>query len=686
MRSRLTSGATALAGFGLLTLAVFRPTASELAHTTPVVHGGAADALLYMWATSHVSQALFTDPLHLFDAGIFYPCRYTLAGSDHMIGQALLGLPVWLATRNPLLEYNLLVLGSYALAATGMFLFAAEQLGSRAGALAAALAFAFTPFRFRSPLWPQVLFTGFMPLALLFWLRFVRRLRWSDWALWVGCWTVHSLMGMYLTVYFAVTMGALAVLALVAGPTRRSPRLWAGTLGAPVAALLLLAPTLWPYVYLRLYQSHVRESGVGTPLSFFLPGPGTLSGHLTGLEGPDRFGPGLVVVGLALLGVVLALGARRGVPDWRRFARAANAVGLVLTLALVLLPIGVWIALPAFDMLRNTYRAFFVSLLFVGLFVGEAVAWLVGRAGSRRAAALVAVSLVAVLLADVGTPASERRRLPVGDEIPPVYRWLERLGPDEVVYEGVVGIEAPAMAMYYAIFHEKRLATGYSGFVSPGAAYMTHRLRGFPDEPALRLLDALGIRHVVWHFPAPAAAERFVGALPAGVEVAARFGTDVVFAVSTAGAAAPADAALRSLPRAGWEVRASDGARPGERRADTAWQVEVAPGGPAPWLRLDLGAPHLLGAVRCRTARPQDRGVFMADVELSLDGERWERLGARFAPDSLATLIERPAAVGYWEARFPLQRARYVRLVNPELAFWGGRWELSDVEVLGGAE
>src|SRR5262249_37673529 len=155
-------------------------------------------------------------------------------------------------------------------------------------------------------LWLQVLFTPFMPLALLFWLRFVARQAWRDWLLWVVCWTAHSLMGMYLTVYFAVTMGALGVYALVAAPGRQAPRLRAGTLLAPLAVLVLLAPTLWPYVELRLTQGQVREAGIGTPLSFFLPGAGTLSGWMTGLAGPARFGPGLVATGLAVLGVAVA--------------------------------------------------------------------------------------------------------------------------------------------------------------------------------------------------------------------------------------------------------------------------------------------------------------------------------------------------------------------------------------------
>src|SRR2546425_389909 len=192
MRSSRAAVAVALAGFGLLTLAVFRPTLSELAHTSPAFRGSAADALLLVWAMDHVSRALFSDPLHLFDAGIYHPARYALAYGDHMIGEALAGLPVWLASPSPLLEYNVLALASS----------------------------------------------------------------------------------------FALVMGMMSLVALAAAPTRRAPRLWIGTALAPLAALALLAPTLWPYAYLRSAQGNVRTAGLDTTLPFFLPGPGTLTGRL----------------------------------------------------------------------------------------------------------------------------------------------------------------------------------------------------------------------------------------------------------------------------------------------------------------------------------------------------------------------------------------------------------------------
>jgi hypothetical protein len=112
-----------------------------------------------------------------------------------MIGQSLVGLPIWLATENPLLEYNLLVLASYVLGGAATFAYVRALGASVLAAFAAGVVFAFTPYRFHSPLWLQVLFTPFVPLALLAWLRFVRSRRAGAWIAWVACWSCTASWG-----------------------------------------------------------------------------------------------------------------------------------------------------------------------------------------------------------------------------------------------------------------------------------------------------------------------------------------------------------------------------------------------------------------------------------------------------------------------------------------------------------
>jgi hypothetical protein len=678
MRTSARTVAAAFAAFTLLTLAVFRPTPEELARTSPAFGGMVGDSLLLMWATSHVSRALFSAPLHLFEAGIFYPIRHALAFGDHMIGEALVGLPLWFATRNPLLEYNVLVLLSYAAGATAMFLWAHDSVPGVAPAAAAGIAFVFTPFRFESALWLQVLFTAFMPLALLFWLRFVRTLRWRDWTLWVACWVMHSLMGLYLALYFGITMTALAALALLVAPTRRTRPLRLGTLLGPLATLIAIAPTLWPYVVLRTTQGAVRTAGLDTPLTFFLPGPGTWTARLADSPPHVAFGPGLAVWCLAVVGLVA--GRRRGRDP---LAWWTSLAGLAITLALVLTPMRVQLAVPGLDMTRATDRAFHVTLVFLALFVALGVAGLQALARSRRARAALGIVLVAAVAADMGAARSERKRIPFDGEIPPAYRALAPL-PDRVIYDGVSALDAVALSMYYAIFHGKALPIGYSGFPPAGSVFLRWRLIHFPEDDVLRLLQTLGIRHVLWHFPSPPAVEAFLAQMSPSLSVAGRFENDVVFALADLPSPASLPA-VHPLPRAAWRLSASgegdglpalvDGAR------QTAWRLHVERGR-APWLVVDLGVRAPVGGVRCTPTEPDAPGVYFALVELSEDGRRWERMPSRFVPDSLATLLERPARLAYYEARFPARPARFVRLVDPELAYWGGDWAIAELDVL----
>jgi hypothetical protein len=680
---RLT--AVAAVAYAFVACWIFRPTPSMLAHTVPAFSGIAGDALFHTWGMAHVSRRLLVDPLHLFDAGIFYPARHTLAYGDHMIGQGLLGLPIWWATHNPLLEFNLLTLGSFVLCATTAFRYRRETGGGLAGAAAAGLVFSFTPFRLNSPLWPQVLCTFAMPLTLAAWARWVRDGRRRDLAAWIGWWFFHSLMGMYVTFHFAVVMATLALAAIAWAPVRDRARLVRGTLLAALTTGALLAPTLWPYVVLRRTQGHVRTAGFGTDWTFLLPGPGTWSGMLAGFDGRSgsvlaTFGPGLFTSALVVAGVVAA--RRRAATPWDRFLWSANLLGLAVALGIMFVPIELQLRLPGFDMMRMTNRAFHVGLVFAAWLAGAAVDALVALGPtwwSRRALALVAAVL---LVLDAGAAPTERRRMPVGNDLPPIYAAVREL-PDPVLYERTDDLEGAARALYFSIFHGKTLVNGYSGFTSPGPAFVTGRLFEFPAEPARALLGALGVHAVLVRDSSPALLERRLAGLPAGAHVIARDGSAALVRIDEP-PPRPSPPAVR-LDRTGWTLAATGeaGALPALLDGDprTVWSV-AAPPGAVPSLTIDLGAVRTVSGVRC-VADPVDAsGVYLAEIATSVDGSEWIPTEARFSPDSLATLFARPADVRFWEARFAPRPARWVRLTNARLGFWGGTWRLAEVDVL----
>jgi hypothetical protein len=107
-----------------------------------------ADTRLFLWTLSWDVHALASDPLHLFDANIFFPERRTLAYSEHLLGSALLGAPFLAATGNPVLALNVALLLSCVLSGAGSY-WLARRLGiGPAGALLAGVVFAFAPPRF----------------------------------------------------------------------------------------------------------------------------------------------------------------------------------------------------------------------------------------------------------------------------------------------------------------------------------------------------------------------------------------------------------------------------------------------------------------------------------------------------------------------------------------------------------
>jgi len=680
---RLT--AMAAAAYAIVACWTFRPTPSMLAHTVPAFSGIAGDALFLTWGMAHVSRSLLVDPLHLFEAGIFHPARHTLAYGDHMIGQGLLGLPIWLATHNPLLEFNLLTLGSFVLCATAAFRYRRETGGGLAGAAAAGLVFAFTPFRLNSPLWPQVLCTFAMPLAVAAWARWVRDGRRRDLVAWIGWWVVHSLMGMYVAFYFAVVMAILALAAIAWAPVRDRARLARGTFVAVLATGGLLAPTLWPYVLLRQTQGHVRTIGFGTDWTFLLPGPGTWSGLLAGLDGRigvaiASFGPGVFTTALVVAGIVAA--RRHAATPWDRFLWTANVLGLVAALVIMFVPVDLQLRVPGFDMMRMTNRAFHVGLLFAAWLAGAAVDALVALGPTRWSRQALALVTTALLVLDAGAAPAERRRMPVAGDLPPIYAAVRDMS-DTVLYERTDDLEGAARALYFSIFHGKTLVNGYSGFTSPGPAFVNQRLFEFPAESARALLGALDVHAVLVRESSPALLERRLAALPAGARVIARDGSAALVHVDEPPPSPPAPAV--PLPRAGWTLAASgaESILPALVDGDprTIWRVPAAPGA-VPSLTIDLGSVRTITGVRCVAGSVAAAGLYLAEIATSTDGAEWTPTEARFSPDSLATLFARPADVRFWDARFAPRRARWVRLTNARLSFWTGTWQLAEIDVL----
>lgn len=241
-------GFSAIAAFFFflaLAIALTWPLVTGLTHDVP---GDFGDPLLNSWV-------LAWDATHLgrgwWSANIFAPHPLSLAYAEHLLPQALQALPIYAATRNPILCYNLLFLSTFALSGLGMFLLGRELTGSSAAGLVAGLAFAFAPYRIASIPHLQVLSSAWMPFVLFGLRRHFASGRLRPLAGAAAAWLVQNLSCGYYLLFFS----PIVILYIVWELTRAG--LWSDTrtlwrTGIAIAVVSAgTAPFLLPYLDLR---------------------------------------------------------------------------------------------------------------------------------------------------------------------------------------------------------------------------------------------------------------------------------------------------------------------------------------------------------------------------------------------------------------------------------------------------
>ena len=128
----------------------------------------ACDTQLVTWAVDwNARHLLAADQAGIWDANLFYPARRTLAYSEHFIGTTLPGLPVYLASRDPILLYNVLFVLSFALSGFTAALLVRDLTARWDAAIVAGLVFGFCPYRYAHLNQLHVLSAFWAPVALL---------------------------------------------------------------------------------------------------------------------------------------------------------------------------------------------------------------------------------------------------------------------------------------------------------------------------------------------------------------------------------------------------------------------------------------------------------------------------------------------------------------------------------------
>jgi hypothetical protein len=569
-------------GYVVLVSAMSWPLVRDLVHTGPLYR---PDGRLNAWILAWVGHALWTDPIHVFQAPSFHPLPDSLAHSESLLLPAALAAP-FQVLGGAVLAYNLVFLASLMASGLGVYLLVRRGGGGRLAAFAGGAFFAAGPHRWTRLPHIQAQVTAFLPFALLALDRFRER-RTLRRALVVGL--LVALQGLSSVYLGAITAAAVAVavgVALFGGLRLRD-------LGRLAVGFLLAGAILWPAArpYYRMRAFHGQEFRMGdvaaaaATLPSYAASGTRLWGevtkrHLEPGEASDVLFPGLVVLLLGISGLAVA-------------PRRYRVVGLALCVVAVVLSLG-----PATGLYRWLHEhvvlvrsvrvlSRFALIPFLVLSV------LAGLALTGRRRLVVVLALVAMMVESANLPL----RLSRYDGPPPAARWLA--GREGAVVYVPMG-DVDTRALLDGLAHLRPLMNGGGAFMPRPYDRALDLLGGQPfDEETLRFLRAVDVRHVVSSADLP---------LP----VAAAFEDETVYAVP-----------------AGPEA------------------TVVQPGEPAPTLWDESGATADLGAVRKVSGLVFELGdgPWPKDprVAVSLDGETWEEVGAQLSlADATLSLYRDP--------------------------------------------
>ena len=348
MRPRIRWAEGALVSlFFLLATAVFTwPIAAHVGDGL----GDLWDAKLNAWILHWDYHQTFTDPLHLYDANIFYPAHYALAFSENLFGAALFAFPLFAAGASTLVVYNVIFLLGMFLSAMAAWALARDITGDPLASLAAGLVYAFCPWRIAQIPHIQFQWGAFLALSLLFLLRYLDGGRRRDLVLFSACFAWNALCNVHYALFSGFLVGlTLAYEGIAAGWRSFRPRL-AGAFAAIVVAALLVLPLLLPYAYAsKLYGMRRGDeeiavfSGVWTDF-LTAGGQNKLYAPLTAkwAKAEGELFPGLTA--LALAAIALARRRReRGAPAPRDASKGRRRITRVLDL-LLLAGLALWVA------------------------------------------------------------------------------------------------------------------------------------------------------------------------------------------------------------------------------------------------------------------------------------------------------------------------------------------------------
>jgi hypothetical protein len=468
-----------------------------------------ADGQFSIWNVAWVARTLVVDPVHLFDANIYYPHRRTLAYSEANLVAGTIAVPTYWLTKNPWATLNVVMLFAFASAYVCAFLLLRYVSGDARAAGIAAVMFAFCPFVFGHLPHIQLLMTGGIPLALLLFHRTADDPSTGRGVLLGVALAVQALACAYYGIFAGLSIGYAALVVAARRRLWRSAVYWRAIATAAITAMVIVAPVFMVFLLVRAETGFGRTLEEATrwaanPQSYLASAAhahGWLFDYATGWT--EVLFPGITAVVFGSIGLIIAARASQADDRIRETGLLYGSLAVLAFWASLGPSAGLYrmlYYLPAFSFLHAPSRIGLVVVFCLAALASLAIARGLRAVPARRQRLVVAVLGVAVL-ADTFVAPLPWAEAPV---FPRPYALLEKLPRGPVAefpfYGERIAFYLHAQYMLFSTSHWMPLVNGYSDVIPDDFRTSAAILDSFPSREAFNVLARHRVRYIGVHW------------------------------------------------------------------------------------------------------------------------------------------------------------------------------------------
>jgi hypothetical protein len=683
----------------IFTLLTFGLTYPLVFHLNSAVFSAYGDPLLTTWILAWDVHKLFTDPQNLFQANIFYPYKKVLAYSENLLASSLLAAPILALSQNPILAHNGVFLFSFIFSGFGTYLLVRHLTHNPYAGLFSGIIFAFSPYKFSHLGHLQLLTTQWVPFCFLFLHRLLETHRWRDLFLFWLFFILQALSSSYYALFLSLSLVVWIVVYGWLSRINLRSSLWSRLGCFVVLSVLVLYPVSRPYFKVQEEMGFTRTLEevklFSADLRNYLGVP-----HFNKLYGKVlvRFAkteamlfPGTLALLFAGLGILLVIRHLKWkTPSLERslFLKSVPIIGAygVMIISAGILSLGpqphlfgitfegpyqiLYHYVPGFQGLRVPSRWGMMVSFGLSVLAGYGVLPLFRNMGQNiensqrnkryfiflRTPCLVCGILSALLVMEYNTTPISLHKVPVGEQVPEVYRWLAKQEGDFPIFElplqsNLLDYWREAPYVYFSTYHWKKLINGYSGFSPPLAILLHQVMENFPDDTSIQILQQLGTQYLIIHSEAypPWYFRKFLENLDCFNDRLIfweKFGEAYLYQVKASSTGVklenekPINSTLRSL-------QDIVGARSNYNSEEVKWAVDGnlktrwttgIPQRPDMYFELELKRVSLVSGILLNMGSSMPEYPRRFQVEISTDGIRWELVN--LLPGALLSLAK----------------------------------------------